>query len=266
MARSACLIAALLALLPAPAAALEFKNIRSCYGPLGATRADNKFLPRDLLYVTYDIEGLRPDEKSGNVLYVTLLEVFSASTKEVIFRKEAPMENNLQLGGNRIPGDLLLNMGTDKPAGQYVLRMTVQDRVGKETKSFTYNFELLPPTFGLVGVQAQAIAFPGNPYVANLGIADFKLDANKNPKGKIEMKITDETGKAVAPAQSNVISKDFLGGADLKKDNLVQMHFAILPNRPGRFQVEITATDELASKTSTVRCPLNVLDLNTLAK
>jgi hypothetical protein len=266
MARSACFVAALLAILPVPAAALEFKNIRSCYGPNGATRPDNKFLPRDLLYITYDIEGLKADEKTGNVVYVTLLEVFNASTKELIFRKEAPVENALQFGGNRLPGDLLLNMGIDKAAGQYVLRMTVQDRIAKETKSFTYPFELLKKDFGIVGLQAPIVGVPGGPYILNFAMTEFKLDANKNPKGKIEMKITDETGKLIPPVLTNSLPESLPARLDLSQDNLLQWQFPLLPNRPGRFHLEVTATDDLAKKSSTVRYTLNVLDVNSLSK
>ena len=250
----------ILALAPAPTFALEFKNVRPSYGPLGATRNDNKFLPGDLLYISYEIEGLKVDPKTKKAAYVTLLEVFS-STKEKIFSKESPNEMAPQLGGDRIPGDLHLIMGHDKPAGQYLLRMTIQDRVGGETKSFTHAFELLNPGFGIIAIQAPAIAFPGQPYIAQLAIIDFTLDANKSPKGSITMKVTDEAGKEVSSLPANKFPEDLTEGIDLKKDNVLPMHFPIFPNRPGRFNIEFTAIDAIGNHAATVRYPLQVLDL-----
>ena len=263
MLRFASAAALILTLVPAPTFALEFKNIRPCYGPLGATRTDNKFLPGDLLYISYEIEGLKVDPKSKKAAYVTLLEVFS-STKEKIFSKETPNEMAPQLGGDRIPGDLHLIMGRNKPPGQYILRMTIQDRIGGETKEFKFPFELLAPSFGIVAVQAPAIAFPGQPYIMQLALIDFTLDANKNPKGSITLKITDEAGKDVSPGLSNKFPEDLNDTIDLKKENVLPMHFPIFPNRPGRFNVEFTAVDAIGNKTSTVRYPLLVLDLYSL--
>jgi hypothetical protein len=262
MLRFAFAAALLLTLAPAPSFALEFKNIRSSYGPLGATRTDNKFLPGDLLYISYEIEGLKVDPKSKKAAYVTLLEVFS-STKEKIFSKETPNEMAPQLGGDRIPGDLHLIMGRDKPAGQYLLRMTIQDRVGGETKSFTHSFELLKPGFGIVAVMAPAIAFPGQPYLMQLAIIDFTLDANKSPKGSIVMKVFDESGKEVSTLPANKFPDDLDAATaeNMKKDNVLPMHYPIFPNRPGRFNIEFTAVDALSNKTSVVRYQLLVLDL-----
>ena len=179
------LLSCLLTLAPAVSA---FARVQEhpplVHGPLGYDGNDNKFLPGDLLYISYEIEGLkvRPEETKKACAYVTLLEVFS-STKEKIFSKESPNELIPQLGGDRIPGDLHLIMGRNKPAGQYVLRMTIQDRVGGETKSFTHSFELLNPGFGIVALQAPAIAFPGQPYIAQLVLIDFTLDAEQGPEG-----------------------------------------------------------------------------------
>jgi hypothetical protein len=260
MLRFASAAGLLLTLAPATTYALDFKNIRPCYGPLGATRTDNKFLPGDLLYISYEIEGLKFDPKSKKAKYVTLLEVFS-STKEKIWSKESPNEMDAQLGGDRLPGDLQLIMGRDRPAGQYVLRMTIQDRIGGETKSFTHSFELLKTGFGIVAVQAPAIAFPGQPYLVNLALIDFTLDANKNPKGSISMKVMDEAGKELPLGLSNKFPEDLTDAFDLKKENVLPMHFPLFPNRPGRFYVEFTAIDAVGNHTSTVRYPLLVLDL-----
>jgi hypothetical protein len=265
MLRFASAAALILTLAPAPTFALEFKNIRPCYGPLGATRTSSKFLPGDVLFISYEIEGLKFDAKSKKAQYVSLLEVFS-STKEKIFSKETPNEIDASLGGDRIPGDLHLIMGRDKPPGQYLLRLTIQDRIGGETKSFTYPFELLKTGFGIVAVQAPAIAFPGQPYEVRLTVIDFTLDAKQNPKGTISMKITDEAGKEVSPGVVNKVPEELSDRFDLKKENILPIYYSILPNRSGRFNIELSAVDAVGNNTSVVQYPLLVLDLNSLIK
>src|SRR5437870_12826389 len=52
-------------------AQLAIKNVRPCYGPNGPTRTDATCLPRDTLFITYEIEGLKPHEKSKKVEYKT---------------------------------------------------------------------------------------------------------------------------------------------------------------------------------------------------
>src|SRR5262249_53249488 len=51
-------LAAALALGPAQAGGLSITNIRTTYGELGAVRTDTKYLPGDLFFVAFDVEGL----------------------------------------------------------------------------------------------------------------------------------------------------------------------------------------------------------------
>jgi len=109
------LLAGLMALSPSAAQALELKNFRMAYGHLGATRVSSKFLPGDLLFMTYEVDGLKVDDKN-KASFVTLVEVFNAGNK-TIFAKETPNVIIPQLGGSRIPGDFHVTMGTDQPPG-----------------------------------------------------------------------------------------------------------------------------------------------------
>lgn len=263
-ARRLLLLAGLLVLTPSAAQALELKNIRPSYGPLGATRLDSKFLPGDYLFITYDIDGLKLDDKN-KASYVILLEVFDANAK-AIFKKETPNVIIPQLGTTRIPGDLHVIMGTDHPPGKYTVRLTVMDTHAKDVKSFTHGFELLPKGFGIVGVMAQAVAFPGQPYMLQYNLVELGIDGvKKQPNTKLEMKILDETGKPVSPPVVNNYPADLPETLDLKKANFIPIDFPIFPNRPGRFIIEINATDAVGQKTATVRYPLNVLDIGALS-
>jgi hypothetical protein len=262
MARFVVSLAALLALLPASARALEFKNVRPSYGPLGATRQDTRCLPGDILFISYEIHGLKLDTKVKKAVYRTLLEVFDNSKPpKTIFQKETPNEVIPQLGGTMIPGDLHVIMGRNQAPGNYHVRLTVEDVQAKDMKSFVRTFELLPQSFGIVGVTAPAVAFPGQPYMAQFAIVDLGLDTSKSPKAKVEMKILDESGTPVSDPIVNNFPQDLTDNTDLKKENFVGMNFPIFPNRPGRFTIEISATDSVAQKTASIRYPLTVLDI-----
>jgi len=140
----------------------------------------------------------------------------------------------------------------------------VKDVIGKDVKSFTYPFELLAKDFGIVGVMAQAVAFPGHPYMLQYNVVDLGLDANKKPNAKVEIKVLDEAGKEVgAPALSNYPTD--LPEIDLVKSNFIPIDFPIFPNRAGRFNVEITVVDNLRKRTASIRYPLNVLDIGAIA-
>src|SRR6476659_5228004 len=70
-----------LGLFPHLASALEIKNIRVCYGPFGATRADTKVLPGDVIFMTFELDGLGIDPKTKKTNYDTTLEFIDATKK-----------------------------------------------------------------------------------------------------------------------------------------------------------------------------------------
>src|SRR5262249_39707346 len=122
------LAASLLCVICSSGPALELKNVRPSYGPIGATRTDVKCLPKDTLFINYDIDGLKFDAKTGKARYTTILELIDGSNK-VIYRKDTPNEVIPQLGGTRMPGDLFVVMGRDQKPGKYSVRLTVDDKL-----------------------------------------------------------------------------------------------------------------------------------------
>lgn len=260
-----CLGLTLLAAGSAPA--LELKNVRPCYNPpfLGATRTEVKCLPGDVLFLTYDIDGLMIDAKTGKVSYQTVLEILDASNR-VIFKKENPPNEAVpQLGGATMPGDLQVQMPLKHPAGKYVVRMSVTDRNSKEAKAFTYPFEVLPEGLGLVGVTAPGVGVAGTFYYAEFAVVHMKLDDKKMPNVVVGMRVVDrDTGKTVhGPVLTN-LPKDLPMEIDLSKENFAPMRFPIFLNRPGRFIVDIVADDRAAKQQVRLVYPLRVLDIATL--
>ena len=250
-----------LCLVTASAPALELKNVRPCYGPLGATRTDTKCMPGDSLFITYDIEGLKIDEKTGRASYNTKLELIDGTNK-VAFTKDTPNDVAPQLGGTRMPGDLFVILPRSQAPGKHRVRLTVTDKLAKDSKTFDYFFDVVAPGFGFVGITAPAVGFPGQSYVASFALVDMTLDAKKQPNVDIVMRVYEQTGKnLVAPPIYSNLPKDLPEEIDLKKENFVPMQFPIYLNRTGSFIIEVMAQDKIAKKTIQLRYPLTVLDI-----
>ena len=154
-----------LCMVPSLAPALEIKNVRPSFGPMGARRDETKFLPGDVLWINYDIEGLTFDEKTGKANYETKLE-FLDDKGTVKFERKTPNEVTADLGGTRMPGDLHVIMGQNLPDGKYTVKLTVLDKLAKVSKSIVYPIQVLPPAFGFVAVMAPAVGLPGQQYLA----------------------------------------------------------------------------------------------------
>ncbi len=116
-------------------------------------------MPGDSLFITYDIEGLKTQDKTGRASYVTTLELID-STNKVAFKKDTPNNVNLPLGGSRMPGDLIIVLGSNQKPGKHKVRLTVTDNLAKQAKSFEYAFDVVAPDFSFVGVSAKTVGFP----------------------------------------------------------------------------------------------------------
>jgi hypothetical protein len=254
------------------ASAVEIRNVRPCHGPFGATRTDLKLLPGDVLFITYDVEGLMVDPKTGKTNYETTLEFLDANdpkNEKVLFKKPTTNEVVPLLGGGRMPGDLHLIMGAQQAPGKYKVKLTVHDKIAKDAKAFSMFFDVLPQGFGFVGVTVPAIGFPGQHYVAGFGVVNLALDGKGQPKADVTISILDAKGAPVTPAVKIELPRDLpLDQAgnpiDLKQSNFVPLQYPIFLNRPGHFTVEIRAQDKFGNKTAELRYPLNVLDVNQL--
>jgi hypothetical protein len=258
------------------AGALEIKNLRVTHGPMGATRLEAKFLPGDYLFMSFDLEGLAFDPSTGKAKYETILQLFDSKGAKKdkdgkvlpIFEKKTDNTVSAMLGGTRIPGDLHVIMGTDQEPGKYVVRLIVTDKVSKEKvnyKYFDHRFELMPTSFGLVGVTAPAIGFPGQHYVASFALVNMKLDAQKKPNVDVVMRVLDANGtqQMTAPINTN-LPKDMPAELNLDKENFIPMQFPIYLNRAGRFTIEVEATDKAANKQTKLYYTLNVIDIDSV--
>lgn len=262
--RKVVLAVALLGLCPGLCGALEIKNVRPRFGPYGALRGELKVLPGDIVFLSYDLDGLGVDPKTGKASYVSNVTLLDSSDKQ-LFSKDTPVDLILQLGGARVPGDLYISTGPKQAPGKYTIRLTVTDKVGKEAKAIAYPFELVPESFGFVGVTAPALGLPGQNYVANFALVNMTLDAKKQPNAEVKMSVLDMQGTAVTRPVFISLPKDLPADIDVQKENFVPLTYPVYLNRPGQFIIDIAATDNVGKKEARVRYALTVLDLNTMS-
>jgi hypothetical protein len=249
--------------------AVDILNPRACYGPFGASRKEAKCLPGDILFMTYEIDNLVKD-KSGKVSYDTILQLLDLSQKDdktgkpkVIYENTTANDLVPLLGGTRLPGDLHVVMGPKQAAGKYVVQLTVNDKFdgGKGVK-FSYTFDVVEKTFGFVRVAAPTVGLPGTHYVTNFWLANLGMNAKNEPNAELTIKILDEKGTAVSTPVKMLLPRDMPEGVDLKTANFIPLSYPVYLNRPGRYTIEMVATDNIAKKTETLSYPLTVVDVN----
>jgi hypothetical protein len=131
----------------------------------------------------------------------------------------------------------------------------------------TKTFEVLPKSFGLVQLTTTAdadgllpVPVPGvgQGLWLHVGVAGFSRDAtSKQPNVSISMRVLDDAGKPTAAKPAvGMISKGVM-------DNTVVLpvQMPILLNRPGKYTVELTASDEVSGKKDTLTFPLTVAEV-----
>jgi hypothetical protein len=252
--------------IPNTSSAVVIKNVRPCYGLLGPTRYDPKCLPGDVLFITYEIEGLALDPKTNKFSYDTILELLDSKDKSV-FKNKSEAEPVPQLGGTTMPGDLHVIIGEKQAPGKYKIQLTIKDKIGKSAQAFVYAFDVVPETFGFVHVAAPALGVPGQHHVLNFKLANLTLDAKtKQPNADVTIRILDEKMKPVSEPAKILLPRDMPEGTDLQKANIVLFSHPVFQNRVGRYNIEVLANDKNGNKKIELRYPLTVLDISTFNK
>jgi hypothetical protein len=256
---------AALTLTPAQAPELNLTNIRSTYGFLGPTRADNKLLPGDALFVAFDIENVKVDD-AGRVLYGMGMEVLDSKGKPQFKQDPRDLEAVNSLGGSRVPAFAHVETGFDQPPGEYTLKVTVTDRAAKTSKTLERKFELAPMTFGLIRFRISSdaegqlpvpsVAVAGQSLWLNLTAVGFGRGSNGQPNLTVDMRIVDDKDQPT-------LTKPFTGDVtkNVEKDIVgIPMQFFVTLNRPGKFTVKLKATDQVSKKTADLSFPITVLE------
>jgi hypothetical protein len=244
-----------LSLAPAQAGDLKLTNSRVTYGLLGQERPDSKspkLLPGDVYLVSFDITGLTA-KKDGRVQYSMGMELTRKGKKKPEFKKDpADLEALNTLGGNRLPSYALWVIGTDVPADEYTLKVTVKDRISKQEAVLTKKFEVVPVKLGLVrlglsydtGAPAPPVGVPGQTFLLSFSLVGFTLDKKKAPNVSVEVRVLDEDGRPT-------VAEPFKGEVKAVDAKFAQfVPFEPIPihlNRAGKFTIVLKVTDNLTT-------------------
>lgn len=270
MVHSLTLIAAL-AMTPGQGAGLNLSNPRVTYGELGSTRPDNKLLPGDIFFLSFDIDGIKVSE-TGRVKYGMAMEVTDSTGKSIF--KQMPVERDdfLPLGGTKLPARAFVSVGQDQAPGMYTCKVTVTDKADKDkpvSKSLEQKFEVLPKGFGIVMVYTAAdpkgeipaplVGVAGQALFVHFAVVEFQRDPKtKQPNITIEMVVYDKDRQPTLPKPTTKQVPDEADGKVDEKASGVPMRFLVPMNREGGFLIELKATDNIGKKTAKVYLPLRV--------
>lgn len=261
-------LAMLAALTVTPAAdetTLKVSAPRLCYGNHGPTRKTTDVLPGDSLDIAYRITGLSADNE-GKVKFGTGLEIINKTTGKTIFKQDPQIQEALLvLGGNQWPGMTHVDIGLDSTPGDYKILIQVTDERTKQTGTVEQLVRVLPPAFGIVrltttsditGRTPTAAPGTGETLWVNFAVIGFERtkDASKQPHLKVELKITDENGKATTLKPLEGVIKEGVPALDV----MVPVQFQLPMNRAGKYQVQVKANCALSNQSSEISFPLYV--------
>jgi hypothetical protein len=261
----ASVIAVLLGLACGQTGKLSVTNDRLTYGHLGPPRESAKYLPGDMIYLIFEVQNMTFD-KDGKSSYAVGLEILDGKGGELHKQKPRSAVTRNYLGGTAVPCAANMQVPLETPPGNYTLRVTVIDNATKQAVTAERKVEVLPKGFGLVHIGTSAdpdatiawspVGVVGDSIYLNFSAVGFARDPKtKQPNIKASMRVLDEKGQPAGSAKMNGEAK-----SDVPENMaVVPMQFGITLNRTGRFTLELTATDVLTGKTSTVAFPVRVV-------
>jgi hypothetical protein len=274
---TALAMAAVLGGTPAQPGELKLTNVRTTAGELGPTREVSKLLPGDILFIAFDVEGLTIDAE-GVAQYSMLMEVTNAAGARVLpppgeKLEPRPLSEFVPLRGNKIPARAYVTAGLDQPAGNYNCRIVVTDLKSKAAGTLNMKFEIAKKDFGIVAVytshdpkgelSSPAAGTVGQTVYIWFSIATFDRDPKtKQPDVELEFQLYDDKGAATLPTPRKHIQDAKSPNQVRDGDGAFSLNFPLFMNRPGKFTVEIKATDRVSKKTATYKLPVTVYPAN----
>jgi len=269
---------ALLAGTPAQPGDLKLSNVRMTVGELGPPREGTKLLPGDVLFIAYDIDAITIDGE-GIAKYTMAMEVADGAGKLIFKQDPRDLSDFVPLRGNKMPARAYITVGLDQPPGTYTCKIVVTDPKTKATGNLNVKFEVAKKDFGVVAVYTShdpkgEISAPtagqvGQTLYIQFSIASFERDAKlKQPDVEIEFQVYDDKGTpllvdaANKPAPRKHIQDAKSANVVKETDGAFALQFPLFMSRPGKFSVEIKATDRVSKKTSTYKLPVTISAAN----
>jgi hypothetical protein len=247
---------------------LTIANERMTNGYLGSVRKDEEFLPGDICFLAFDVQGMTFDA-AGKASYSLSMEVQNEKGETRFKQVPNKLQAHNYLGGGTLHSTAHIQVPLEAKPGVYTVRLTVEDRATRATRTLERKGKVLPADFGIVQVGTTAdaegmtpvppLGTPGQSLFANFSIVGFERDkAKKQPDVEVSMRLLDEQGnptmtKPLTGSAKSGIPEDY---------KLLPMQFGITLNRAGKFTMELTAVDKISNKTAKASLPLKVTTLD----
>lgn len=265
---TALAMTAVLTGVPGQVGDLTLTNVRPTLGILGSPRKDGeapKLIPGDAFFISFDVDGLKVAD-DGKIKYSVGMEWTNKDGKIVYKEEPQQLEVINSLGGAKVPAFIAAQTFPDTPGGEYSLKAMVKDHAANKEATFTRKFEVIPPTFGMVRlglsydvegkIHAPPVAVPGQRLQVNFYATGFERDkTSKQPNISFKMRVL-ENGRPV-------LGKDAGGNITDAPENhkMIPANFFLYLNRPGKYTVELEATDEVSKKKTAQSFDINVVDV-----
>jgi len=233
---------------------LRLSNARITFGgEFGPVRPDNRFLPGDLFFMAFDIEGLKPNSQ-GQVEYLMGMVVTQDNANKVIFESPpSPQSMILPLGATKLPARAFVLLGLDL-RGPCTCRVTVTDKTTRVTKSVEQKFVVLDPAFGIVALRATYdregqypapfLGIAGQSLWLQFGTVGFaRHPKTRQPHNQVELRVFDAKGQ---PTTEEPLIYEIKSGAD-EEANALDWRLPLPLNRPGEYRVELKAIDKISN-------------------
>ncbi len=254
--------ALLLSLAPHQDGKLAIANLRATYGVPGIVRETSRVSPGDVLYLCFDITGVKLNAE-GNATYSLTTEIKNGAGETQFKHAGKPVTVKAFLGGDRISAYTTVDVGSKQKAGEYTVSISVNDEgaIASTKASFT----LAEPEFALVHVltaldaERKGIASTFTVgQIAHLSgqIVGFKRNDVGAPDLKVELVILDDQGNPTnkTPITGSIDSKSKVPSGAVA----LPVQVPVSLNRPGKFTAVIKVTDQVTGKTSGLKLPLVV--------
>jgi hypothetical protein len=247
-----------------PSGTLSLKLSPPTYGTFGSSRT-SPLIAGDHLRMMLDVSGLTVGDKEGCRNISVTSEVRDAQGKRVVGGEER-LKHKFVLGGSSARYPVSYDIPRDVSPGKYTVFVRVVYHDSGEKRTVERPIEVLSKSdFGILNLKFSQdedgiLDASGSLTLTESTCVTGVIGGAKNVNGHIHFKSTlsilDENRKPVTPGYLNLdYEKDYSDTSDI----LVPIRYStIVPNRVGKFILEIKATDVIADKTVTYELPMNV--------
>lgn len=172
-----------------------------------------------------------------------------------------------------MPARAYITIGLDQPPGGYVCKVKVTEPKAKAVGNLEVKFEVLKKDFAVLAVYTShdpkgEISAPvggqvGQTLYVQFSIAGFERDMKtKQPNVEIEFQLFDDKGlPTLGTARKHI--QDNMSPQQVKDgDGAFALQFPLFLNRPGKFVLQMKATDRVTKKESTYRLPVTIAPAN----